>query len=74
MKLNPRRIAPFGLYLALLAVIVSIGLYIVQQQFDLALKVSLGIIIIGLAIFAIFDPQRVFAKLSPAGSVMAAIP
>jgi ABC-type uncharacterized transport system involved in gliding motility auxiliary subunit len=64
MELNRRRIAPFGLYLALLAVIVSIGLYIVQQQFNLALKISLGTIIIGLAIFAILDPKRVREALT----------
>jgi ABC-type uncharacterized transport system involved in gliding motility auxiliary subunit len=59
MDLNRRRFAPYGLYLAIFAVIVSIGLYIVQQQFNLALKISLGCIVIGLATFAILDPQRV---------------
>ena len=69
MKLNPRRIAPFGLYLALLAVIVSIGLYIVQQQFDLALKGSVwGIDYHRFGHLRHFRSAASFAKLDGAGA------
>jgi ABC-type uncharacterized transport system involved in gliding motility auxiliary subunit len=64
MDLNRRRIAPFGLYLALLAAIVTVGFYITQQQFSLAVKIGLGITVIGLASFAILDPQRVRVALT----------
>ncbi len=64
MKTAQRRFAPFGLYLALLAAIVSAGLYIVEGQITLPLEISLAFIVIGLAIFVILDPQRVRASLT----------
>jgi len=59
MKPEWRRFAPFGLYLALLAALVSMGLYIVQREFNLYLQISLGLILVGLALFALLDPERV---------------
>lgn len=59
MKRDLRRFAPLGLYLALAAALVSFGLYIVQREFNLYLQISLTLIVIGLALFAIFDPERV---------------
>lgn len=63
---NPRvkRFAPLGLYLALAAAIASAGLFIVQRAFNLPLQISLGLIVIGLAIFAILDPSRVRQALT----------
>src|SRR5512138_4032809 len=54
-----KRFAPIGLYLALAAAIASAGIFIVQRQFNLPLQISLGLIVIGFAIFAILDPARV---------------
>ncbi len=59
MGTNWRRFARFGLYLAILAILFSIGWYIVQRQFDLVLQISLGLIVIGLALFALLDPENV---------------
>ncbi len=59
MKPEWRRFAPFGLYLAILAGLVSFGLYFVQRQFNLALQISLSLIIVGLAVWVILDPQKV---------------
>jgi len=59
MKTEWRRFAPIGLYLALIATLVSIGLYIVQREFNLYLQISLGLIVVGLALFALLDPERV---------------
>ncbi len=64
MKAGQRRFAPFGLYLAILAAIVSAGLYIVEGQITLPLEISLAFILVGLATFAILDPQRVRASLA----------
>ncbi len=64
MKLEPRKLAPFGLYLSAIAAVVSIGLYIVQHQFNLWLQISLGLIVVGLALFAILDPQQVRISLT----------
>ncbi len=64
MNSTLRRFAPFGLYLAGLAVLVSAGLYIVQREWNLTLQISLGLIVVGLAIFAILDPNRVRAALT----------
>lgn len=59
MKKDLRRFAPIGLYIAVIATVVAIGLYIVFQDFNLPLQISLGVIVIGLAIFAVLDPGRV---------------
>jgi hypothetical protein len=59
MGTNWRRFARFGLYLAILAILFSIGWYVVQRQFDLVLQISLGLIVIGLAGFALLDPENV---------------
>lgn len=59
MKTNLRKFAPYGLYLALLAALVSGGLYLVHRSFDLPLQISLALIIIGLALYVLFDPAHV---------------
>jgi ABC-type uncharacterized transport system involved in gliding motility auxiliary subunit len=64
MKPEWRRFAPVGLYLALLAVLASIGLYVVYRQLNLALQISLGLILVGLALFALLDPERVRRALT----------
>jgi ABC-type uncharacterized transport system involved in gliding motility auxiliary subunit len=53
------RFALIGLYISILAALISIGLYIVQRQWNLALQISIGIFIVGLAVFVLLDPQRV---------------
>jgi ABC-type uncharacterized transport system involved in gliding motility auxiliary subunit len=59
MKPQWRRFAPVGLYLALIAALASIGIYFVQRQMTLALQISLGLIVVGLALYALLDPDRV---------------
>jgi ABC-type uncharacterized transport system involved in gliding motility auxiliary subunit len=63
-KQSLKRYAPIGLYLALLAALVSAGLYIVQREWNLALQISLGSIVVGLAAFVILDPDRVRVALT----------
>ncbi len=58
MKPEWRRFAPLGLYLSLAATLVSMGLYVVYRQFDLYLQISVGLIVVGLALFALLDPDR----------------
>ncbi len=58
-QINRSQLAPFGLYLSLIAALASFSLYILQKQFTLALQISLGLTIIGLALFAVLDPGRV---------------
>ncbi len=58
MKPEWRRFAPLGLVISTIAVLVSIGLYVVFRRFDLAMQISLGFIVIGLALFALLDPAR----------------
>lgn len=64
MKSEWRRFAPWGLYLALIAAVVSIGLFIVLREFSLPLQISLALIFVGLAAFALLDPDRVRTALS----------
>ena len=58
MKPSWRRFAPLGLYLAGLAVLAAAGLFLVQREWNLPLQISLGLIVIGLAVFVLLDPQR----------------
>lgn len=55
---NMRRFAPFGLYLAGLALLAAGILYILQRSFSLPIQISLGLIVIGLALYVLLDPQR----------------
>ncbi len=59
MKIEWRKLAPWGLYLAILAALVSLGLYIVYQTWGLPLQISVGLIVVGLALFGALDPDRV---------------
>ncbi|MFC1878618.1 GldG family protein [Chloroflexota bacterium] len=64
MKPEWRRFAPIGLYIALLAALVSAGLFIVMREWNLWLQISLGLIVVGLAVFVILDPERVRQNLT----------
>ena len=63
-KQTMTRYAPIGLYLAILAAVASAGLYIVQREWNLPLQISLGLIVIGLALFTFLDPDRVRQMLT----------
>ncbi len=54
-----QRFAPLGLYLAILAALVSAGLYFVRREFDLYQQISIGLIVVGLAAYALLDPDKV---------------
>jgi ABC-type uncharacterized transport system involved in gliding motility auxiliary subunit len=64
MKLNPKKIAPYGLYLALVAALTAAGLYIVERSFNLPLQISLALIVVGLALYALLDPQKLKETLA----------
>jgi ABC-type uncharacterized transport system involved in gliding motility auxiliary subunit len=53
-----RRFAVIGLYISGLAALASAGIYIIENRFTLPLQISLGIIVLGLAMFVLLDPQR----------------
>jgi ABC-type uncharacterized transport system involved in gliding motility auxiliary subunit len=52
-----RRFAPYTLLLSLIAAITAGLLFIVQKSFTLPIQISLGVIVIGLALFVLLDPQ-----------------
>lgn len=64
MKAEWRRFAPLGLYLAGLAALAALFIFIVQRQWNLAVQVCLGLVVIGLAGFALLDPSRVRRALT----------
>lgn len=64
MKPEWRRFAPIGLWLSLVAAVVSIGLFIVLREWGFPLQISLGLVVIGLAMFGILDPDRVRSALT----------
>lgn len=59
MKPSLRKFAPLGLYLALIAALAAVGIYLVMREWNLAVQISLGLVLVGLALFAILDPERV---------------
>lgn len=64
MKPEWRRFAPVGLYLALAALVATVGLYLIQRDWNIWLQISLGLIVVGLAIYTILDPDRVRMSLT----------
>ena len=59
MKPQFHRFAPAGLYLALLGAVVAISLYIIQREWNLYIQISLGVIVLGLALYAVLNPSGV---------------
>jgi len=57
MKTKLQRFAPFGLYLAIFALVIAIGAYILQQQFSLTVQISLLVAVLGLAASIFMDPE-----------------
>ncbi len=59
--MNPqlRKLAPFGLYLALAALIIAAGLYIVYRTFGLPVQISLAVAVVGLASWVMIDPTHI---------------
>ena len=57
--MNPKfqRFAPYGLYLAGVALLIAVGFYIVQQQFSTVVKIGLAVAILGLAANILLDPE-----------------
>ena len=58
MKSKLQRFAPFGFYLAILALLVSGGAYILQQQFSLVVQIGLIVAVLSLAASIFLDPER----------------
>jgi gliding motility-associatede transport system auxiliary component len=60
MDTNRKRILRWiAIGISIIALLASIGLYIVQRQFNLALQISVGLFIIGLAVFVVLDPDQI---------------
>lgn len=53
-----KKFAPFGIYLAAAAALAAAGIFIVMQDFNLPLQISLGLIVVGLATFTLLNPER----------------
>ncbi len=64
--MNPkwRRFAPIGLYLALVAALAATTIYFLQREWSLYLLISLALFVIGLAVYAILDPEGVRKALT----------
>lgn len=58
MKSNLKRFAPFGIYLAGLATLTALVLYFLQRSFSPAIQICLVLIVIGLALTVLLNPQR----------------
>jgi len=64
--MNPkwRRFASIGLWLALVAALAATIIYFVQREWNLYLQISLALFVIGLASYAILDPDGVRKALT----------
>ena len=58
MKTNFKRFAPFSLYFAGLFALVAIILFILQGSFTLPVQISLGLILISVALAVLLNPQK----------------
>jgi ABC-type uncharacterized transport system involved in gliding motility auxiliary subunit len=58
------RFAPLGLAIAGLAALTAGALFIIEQRVTLAIQVSLAVVVLGLAVFVLFDPKRIRAALT----------
>ena len=57
MNKNWKRYASFGLYFSALAFLVTFGWYIVRRETDLYFYIGLGLVILGLAVSILLDPD-----------------
>ncbi len=64
MKRDLRRFAPIGLYLAGLAAVATAGLYIVQHNFALPIQICLALVVVGLGLSILMDPQRAMQTMT----------
>lgn len=64
MNKSWRRFAPIGLYVALLALLVAGGLFIVFKTFTLSVQISLSVAVLGVAFFIIIDTDRAWRALT----------
>ena len=58
MKSNLKRFAPFGIYLSGLAALAAFVMYFLQRSFSRAIQICLVLIVIGLALSVLLNPQR----------------
>jgi ABC-type uncharacterized transport system involved in gliding motility auxiliary subunit len=60
MHTNRKRIFRWiAIGISIAALLASIVLYIIQRQFNLGLQISLGLFVIGLAVFVVLDPDQI---------------
>jgi ABC-type uncharacterized transport system involved in gliding motility auxiliary subunit len=64
MKPEWRRYAPVGLLVSLLAAVATAVFYFLYREFNLLVQISLALTILGLAVFAFLDPDRVRISLT----------
>ena len=53
-----RRFAPYGLYLAALALLSAGVAYVIEQSFSLPVQISLAVVVLGIAVWVLLDPQK----------------
>jgi ABC-type uncharacterized transport system involved in gliding motility auxiliary subunit len=65
MNANVKKYGPLGgLILSLVAALAAGGIAIVQQSFSLPVQISLGVVVLGLLLAVVFDPQKARAVLT----------
>jgi ABC-type uncharacterized transport system involved in gliding motility auxiliary subunit len=58
--MNPKfkKFAPIGLYISSIAAISAFGFYIVLRQFNWQIQIMLGLIVLGISLSVMLDPQK----------------
>ncbi|MBI4927745.1 MAG: GldG family protein [Anaerolineae bacterium] len=62
-KISPKQLASYSLGLAGIGLLATIGLFIVQRSFSLAIQISLGVTLVAFLTYILLDPKRVLAAL-----------
>jgi hypothetical protein len=60
---NNKVYAPLGLALAGLAALAAFGFYVVQQEFSTGVQISLALVLVGIVLFFVLDPERARAMI-----------
>jgi ABC-type uncharacterized transport system involved in gliding motility auxiliary subunit len=64
MKAEWKKYAPIALYIGLAAAVLTAGWYFVQREFNLYIQIGIGLTVLGIAAWALLDPDRLRMSLS----------
>ncbi len=64
MKLDRQRLAPIGLILSCLSLMMALGFYWIFREFNLIVQIFLGLVVVGLAFFILLEPEKTLRAIT----------